>query len=405
MLGSSLRDSSLPGIVSCPAIAFLVTVVVVRLLWFHKPGEQNKAERQFTYTLLFALCAVLLREGSVQTMLSDLTSGFLNAVLCWQLGTTFIVMAFAPLTILAVSWGMGGRIPRWLPIGMYSSTFAAVPVMLVLGSAARRAHQPIDIARGWEMTAFFAIFAVFCAGMGSVLASICARELWRGKLPRKHVLTYIALGFVGMFAIEEGVSVLVSGILATNGIGTAFVDFRLNANRSTFMVFAQIGAVIGAIRIVTTMMRRLGWDRPARTIPRLTPMWSDLMHACPEIPRVMSAADPEAATSRRRLHRMSVEIRDALLVLNRFADPLDPEDLRRDSRLTATVQVARAADAKKSGRMPSGQVVLEAVRSVASMDEVRELVALADRWQEATAVAASSRWPDLTSSLALLENP
>jgi hypothetical protein len=105
-------------------------------------------------------------------------------------------------------------------------------------------------------------------------------------------------------------------------------------------------------------------------------MWRDLVTTCAEIPRP-SQPDPDL-DPRRRLHRMTVEIRDALLVLGRFAEPI-PADV--PAEVAEAVQIARALHRKAEGAQPGSYLRLHASAPGRDIvDETRTLRRIARHW-------------------------
>ncbi|WP_433199776.1 DUF6545 domain-containing protein [Nocardia sp. CA-107356] len=77
--------------------------------------------------------------------------------------------------------------------------------------------------------------------------------------------------------------------------------------------------------LISTLLTHIGWDRTGRYCRRLRPMWADLTAAVPEIVLEMRRDHNGRTDPAIRLHRMTVEIRDSLLHLERYSD--SPDDL------------------------------------------------------------------------------
>ncbi|BDT94041.1 hypothetical protein IFM12275_40170 [Nocardia sputorum] len=372
--------SSAPPVIAWLIIGGSALVALLRLAWLH--GRSRPSERQVTYALICAVIAALLREGTVQTALAD--AGLLGIGFTRQLGTTFIVATFAPLIVLAQSWSerwseqasAGYRRMRrtvWVAAGV------SMTLMLLLGARARALGQYIDRTEGWQTVAYFAFFSGWCGVTGLLVFAASVRELRAGQLRPSHRFTYLLILVVGAWTLEEAVSIFASSVCAASGTGTAFVDFRFRANENNFVYMVGLGSLAAGARVGTEIARRLGIDSASRTVRQLTPMWRDLVTTCAEIPRpAHSDPDPDP---RRRLHRMVVEIRDALLVLGRFAEPL-PADVPAD--VAEAVQIARASHRKALGAQPGSYLRLQASgpgRDI--VDETRTLRRVARHWGRA----------------------
>ncbi|MFF2550595.1 MAB_1171c family putative transporter [Nocardia sp. NPDC058058] len=371
--------SSAPAAVAWLTIGFSLLVVILRLVWADEPGLPE--ERLVTYGLWFGAGAGLLREGAVQQALSD--AGILEVGTTRQVGTAFIVLTFAPLVLLALSWTdswpeRAARTSR----ALWTAVYVSVAVMLVAGTHARALGQYIDRTRGWETVLYFAIFSAWCGATGIVVTCTSIRDLRAGELRPSHRVTHALILIVGVWATEEAFSILVSAVCAATGTGQWFVDFRFAANQSNFIYLLLLGAIPASAQVMMDLARRLRVDSASRAVRVLTPLWSDLVRACAgEIPR--PAQQDSAPSPERRLHRMTVEIRDCLLVLGRYSEP-PPQQL--PAALAEAVQIAEALHRKRSGAAPGGYVRLHASAPGRDIvDERRTLRSIAAHWDAAAA--------------------
>ncbi len=345
-------------------------------------GRARPSERQVTYALICAVTAAMLREQAVQRGLAE--AGLLSIGFTRQLGTTFIVLTFAPLVVLTASWSERwsehGRIGyRRMSTTIWAAAGVSIVSMLFCGSYARGLGQYIDRTEGWQTVVYFAFFSLWCAATGALIVSASLREIRAGHLRPSHRLTYAVIVLVGGWALEEAVSIFVSAVCAATGTGQVFVDFRFHANENNFVYMVGLGALAAAARVGTEIVRWLGADPASRTVRQMTPMWRDLVTVCVEIPRP-SHTDPDP-DPRRRMHRMTVEIRDALLVLGRFAAPI-PADVPRPA--AEAVQIARALHLKAEGAEPGPYVRLQASAPGRDIiDETRTLRRIARHWKHA----------------------
>ncbi len=372
--------SSAPPSIAWLIIGFGAAAAVLRLVLLH--DRSRPSERQVTYALISAVVAALLRERTVQNALAE--TGLLSVGFTRQLGTTFIVLTFAPLIVLAGSWSQrwseqASASYRRMSLTVWCAAVVSMVLMLLLGSHARALGQYIDRTEGWQTVAYFAFFSIWCAATGVLIVSASVRELRAGQLRPSHKLTYALIVLVGGWALEEALSIFVSAVCAATGTGHAFVDFRFRANENNFVYMVGLGSLAAGARVATEIARRLGVDAASRTVRQMTPMWRDLVTVCVEIPR-LSHSDPDM-NPRRRMHRMTVEIRDALLVLGRFAAPV-PADM--PAAVAEAVQIARALHRKAGGAEPGSYVRLHASAPGRDIiDETRTLRRIARHWNSA----------------------
>ncbi|MGQ4599682.1 DUF6545 domain-containing protein [Nocardia sp. R6R-6] len=285
--------------------------------------------------------------------------------------------------LLALSWSetwpdRAVRTRRMVWVAVYLSA----AVMLSAGTHARNLGQYIDRTEGWQTVLYFALFSAWCAATGVVITWASIRDVRAGDLRPSHRLTYVLILVVGVWAIEEAISILVSAVCAATGIGRAFVDFRFAANERNFIYLLLLGAIPASAQVMVEIARRLRMDPASRAVRHLTPLWMALMTVCAaEIPRP-SQQDP-AVGPERRLHRMTVEIRDCLLVLGRYSEQ-PPDDL--PEALAEAVQIVQALRRKTSGATPGRHVRLHASAPGRDIvDERRTLRSIAAHWDEASA--------------------
>lgn len=374
--------SSVPGLISWAIILLSVATFTARII-LPFGRSSSHTERLVTYALGFAILAAVFREEKAQTVLSDyvgLSVGFTR-----QLGTTMIVMAYVPLVLLLVSaWARSRVSDRWIkeqPVWL--AGYISIPLMLVVGARARSLDQYIDRTEGWQTVAYFSIFSAWCAAVSVPLVYVSVRDLLQGQLRGKHIATYIVLLIAGAWATEEAISIFASSVFAATGTGTSFVEFRFAANENNFVYILLLGAMVAIIRPIYALLELLDLDPPTRSIRKLQPLREDLVDSCKgDIPGLDKKYHDAAGSGRiEALQRMTVEIRDCLLVLGRFAMPIDEHT---DPAAASAIQVAAALDRKRSGGIPGDYIRLHAAdRDRDLTEEVRALNKLACRWEAA----------------------
>ncbi|NNH69340.1 hypothetical protein HLB23_05545 [Nocardia uniformis] len=370
--------SSAPSAIAWAILGFGLVAATLRLLWLF--DRTRPSERLVTYGLLLGTAAGLLRERAVQDWLDEI--GALEIGFTRQLSTAVMVLTFAPLCQLAASWS-----ERWSTRAIRMSRFvwvagyASAILMLIVGSQARSLGQYIDRTEGWQTPVYFAFFSGWCGLTGALMASTSLRELRTGGLRPLHRMTYLIILVVGVWALEEAVSIFASSVCAATGTGRSFVEFRFSANENNYIYLLAGGAMVAASGVAAEIARRLRVDPASRAVRQLYPMWEDLVAACPEIPR--PARSGTRMSPRYRVHRITVEIRDSLLVLGRFAEPA-PAGV--DGPAGEATQIVEALRRKQSGAVPGQYRRLQASAPGRDIvDETRALRRIADHWAAAQA--------------------
>lgn len=368
--------SSVPTLVAWVVLGFCAVTSVFRLLWFSLGAQPS--ERLVTYALLLGTISGVLRERVVQDWLAQ--AGVSDVPFTRQVSAGIMVIMFAPLVLLAASWWERTQVSAArLSQRVWLSAYLSAVVMLVLGARSRELGDYIDRTEGWPTVAYFAIFSTWCGAVGVLMVMPSVMELRAGHLRPLHRLTYVTILIVGIAALEEAVLIFVSSLCAANDVGSAYVEFRIRANEMNYTFILGAGALLAVAGVAAELLRRLHLDPASRAVRQLTPMWKELVAACPEIPR---PATEEGVSPRRRMHRMTVEIRDALLVLGRYTDPAASHAAGADRE---AIQIAHALRRKQSGIAPGSYCrLLASTPGRDIVDETRALRRIARHWHEAT---------------------
>lgn len=366
--------SSVVPAIAWPTIVIAYVVVGIRLTWF----DASAGERRITAVLALAASGCVLRESVVQEAMASISPEYLSVGFTRQLSTTVIVLAMAPFFMVVLSWTLQDREPSWLSSAVYATAASFVPLMLLVGAGARESGQYIDKAEGWRTIAYFAMFAIWVGGMAFVLLKACVSELRRGALAPRHILSYLVIGAIGLWAAEEAASIMTSALFASQGVQEEFVQLRFTMNENNFVLMVGLGAVCAALPACSVVLERFGIDRTTRDIRALQELWTDLTSACPEV-RYVPSQDQEPVSSGRRLHRMTIEIRDSILILKHFTSTQPSVD---DTALQTAIALRDAAASKSANNAP-GHPSAAVKLTPASGSETRALKAIASQWKNA----------------------
>ncbi|MEU8896809.1 MAB_1171c family putative transporter [Nocardia sp. NPDC048505] len=262
----------------------------------------------------------------------------------------------------------------WTRQRRYDAVALAVSAVTVLGLVAGSDDQSARIAG-----TLWAVTNLVLGVAGFLVAKVAFREVRSGaRTPRQRLAYGLLCAVCTYTTVAAPIGALsVLGVLDFAGvvedqhpgqISDAWVD-------SSFLTLAALTAVL-AIPLVRALQIRTGWDRSGRDCRRLHPLWADLTAAVPEVvltPGVARHPDPEL-----RLYRMTIEIRDALVLLEPYA-PADPETGVR----AYADRIAGAVRARAGGASPAGTRVSHATTPADRASDLRDLVELARVWPEA----------------------
>nr|WP_143545587.1 DUF6545 domain-containing protein [Rhodococcus sp. 06-1059B-a] len=371
--------SSVPVIFSYPIIALAIAVVCGRAIIL----DRTRSSKRVTAAVLALTGSALLRERDIQDLIAATSNDWLDIQVVRQLSTAFLMLTMVPLVVMGAKWVFGHRSEAWAGY-IYLAAGASAALLIVVGSEAREAGQYIDITAGWKTIVYFTVFSVWTAAMATLYLYVSVRELKRGLLPPRFVSMFIALGLLSLWGVEETLSILVSAVLAGTAHPNAFVHWRVEANEFNMIFILLVSAIYAAVPLMYRLAETLGVDRWSRSFKALTPMWLDLTSACPE---VLLPNRPADLTSRQRLHRMCIELRDSLSVLARFRPP---EIVVCQSSTSKPHEIAEAIRDKKSGAAPSKFLSFEVPSARTLEGEVAVLTSLAHEWKQADLIASRS---------------
>lgn len=361
--------SSVPTWIAYPVLVFTALVVLGRAAL----NRGARSSRRVTSAVGFLFLSGLLREKVIQLQIETSTSGVIDVQLARQISTVMLMLAMVPLVVMGARWVIGTGSESW-SLWIYLMAGLSSAVLLAVGTRARATENYIDVTTGWETIVYFGIFSLWTAAMASLYLGVAVRELRRGSLPRQFVAMIAALALLSLWGVEESLSIAASGVAAGIDVAGPFVQWRVAANENNLIYILLLAAVYAAVPLVHRVSEYGGMDRWSRACKALSPMWTDLTSACPEVLLHQLSAHP---SPRQRAHRMCVEIRDALSVLGRF-HTAQPGDDNHGACLASLI--AASAGRRRSGESP-GQFHSFAVVSAAHLsDEVHVLAALAARW-------------------------
>lgn len=372
--------SPIPGLITWPVLTGL-TMVLAGRCWLLRDsivdGLVNRA-------LAAAVFEHLLREAWFERSLAWLLPGDAGDVvhLAQQLSLGATVLAVSYIYGIAKLWAGADPAHTWRRQRRYHLvTITVTAVILIAGTPARRADQLIDQALGWPAVVVWVAFSLPLGATALLVGRASVRELraagdatWQ----ERALYTVVLCTAVGLAAVAVIYPFEAIGDVLT---GRPSFDPQMRWKAWSGFLLSAVGAPAAVtVPLISTLLTRYGWDRAGRYCRRLRPMWADLTAAVPEIVLEMrDRTDPAI-----RLHRMTVEIRDSLLHLERYsAGPDDPAATSADPHIHAR-RVAEAIAAKAAGHPPnksrstSRHQVQPGARDLTA--ELRRLLALAEAW-------------------------
>ncbi|MBF6376873.1 MAB_1171c family putative transporter [Nocardia farcinica] len=381
--------SPIPGLLAWPVL-FAVTAITAGRWWLL--GDKV-VDRLINRALLAAIAGLLMREAWAEDLAARLVwfVGDAEMVqLCRQASFGAILVSVSYIYGIAKLWDGADPADTWRRQRVYDLVaLSASAVILIAGTPARRADQLIDEALGWPAVIAWVAFYLPLGITAWVIARISFRELRSDAFLRERVL------YLGVLVLAAGLGLSSLAIPFQTGFAVVqnqpSADPDMSSKGWTFFLANVVASAAVAVPLVSTILIRTGHDRTSRYCRRLQPVWRDLTASVPEIV-LAPPGDGGGVEPALRLHRMIVEIRDALLHLKPYTTARYPAGPDREGMLSYAVAILAAIDQKNAGRAPQDehspglQPVRLGPRDLTT--DLNELLDLAGVWPTARHIAS-----------------
>ncbi|KAA0024147.1 MAB_1171c family putative transporter [Antrihabitans cavernicola] len=382
--------SAIPDIVQWTAFVFVAIVLVGRcILVSHTPMD-----RLATRALSLGLMCDMLRNDWVEKEIARVFSMFdganiINIVRQASFGPVLLsLMCIVGMARLASSPSDDSG-TMWRRQRRYDAVaIAATAVILAAGTPARAHDMLIDEYLGWgAAVAWIAYCSVLAAASISIIYIMIGELRGGDNTVRESAIYIVVLVYFGALTVQSIYVpfATVTAVLA----GSAAKDPSMQSQALIAFVALIAGAAILTVPLIGAALVRTGWDRPGRYCRRIRPLWRDLTDTYPEVVLERPAAGTPA-DSISQLHRMTMEVRDCLVRLNRHTLPLRHDGIagsERDKLRDYAQRISVVVAAKRSGQLPSSSALSharQAGRGTQRRDlaaELNQLVELARIWR------------------------
>lgn len=373
-----------------PMVGIWLLVVLVR----HLMLPRTLSNRRINLVLFFEAMTAVLRAPEVQDLIVPHVD---DLGIVRPIGHVFAMLAAAALVGLVRSWS--GRDERaHTQMASYGTALVLGVLMLILSAPSRAHHMTIEEFGTWRAVAYQLCYSLPVALMfgGAAVMFLKDWKSLRGIGLRVIGAILIALGVV---SVVDNLFRLFYAVLTVTGASDPMQDLRSSSNDILFLPTVTVLALVTFIPVVTAVRGRFDPDADSVAVGKLEPVWALVTGAVPEVV-VDHRLHKSVVPARRRLYRMTIEIRDAQLILDPYTPALDPDSV--DAALTycniptedrdaviAGVELIRAAAARHADTAPrviQGGNGVRADQVVGLDDELQLLGRLADNWSDAVMV-------------------
>ncbi|MFC9999635.1 MAB_1171c family putative transporter [Nocardia sp. NPDC127526] len=373
--------SAVPGVIAWPALIVSALIILGR----YRLLNDSPVDKLINHALVAGYSGLLLREAWFEKLVAAAlpiddayTIQFLR-----QLSFGSIVWSIAGVYGIVKLWGGADPATTWQRQRIYNLVAAGATVVILLaGFPALRADQLIDQYMGWNAVIAWVAFYAPIGATAVLLIRVAYKELRAPDTTLRERALYVAI--VGGGAII-GLDCIATPIITAAEVLADKPSRDPDMSTKSWIFFlANVGASAAvALPLISTVLTVTGWDRIGRYCRALYPLWRDLTAAVPEIVLELPRDARGRVEPATRLHRMIVEIRDALRQLRRYGPDI-PATPGTDMDTYAR-HVAAAIAAKHSGAAPTAAAPATTVQ-LGTRDltgELGQLVALAKAWPRA----------------------
>ncbi|KAF0963822.1 MAB_1171c family putative transporter [Rhodococcus sp. T7] len=366
-----------PAFVVWPVLALIWGVALVRFAVL----RSTLAEHRMNAALTFAALSVTLPQPGVR----ELASSWLGRGAATSASNICIMLMAASLLSLFSTWALGpDRMPRIHSIALIAM---AVPSMalIFLSGPAREANVSIEKGAAWYFAAYCITYSIPLFSACVLITWIAAKSIRRASRGRERRIFVAVLALAFVEAMDMAL-IAAAGVLNVVREGNGFTEVRAESGLLVRLIAVSVGTLIAAGPAVRVLGHR--W-RSRRVIRRLQPMWRTLTGAVPEVVLELRPADRRALSVRGRLDRMSVEIRDAIMILDRHVVFELGDHTGIAPPVVTAARLHLACLARSAGHRAHGTGGTTHRFATDVGGEPWELARLADHWKDGEQTAAA----------------
>lgn len=378
--------SAIPGYVSWPVIACFVLVLAFRRRWLGAGLAARHRNRALTYLAATHLAS----EPQVQHLLAT--------TIPTTAGTTSqIPLALLLLTcpeVIGIIAMTDGLDPDTLIRGYRHyriATAVTITVLYFVAISPRRQDQPIALASDNSEVLAAAIWSVLSVTAAAVILWQLAKNLRHIRTTTAQRLIAVELSAIAALICLPGLSIFTLALLER-----LHLAHTLPARQAIYS-YASFSALLAALPLAlgpcfVAAQALLHRDANGRTWRKLQPLWTDLTTAYPDTILNEPPQRFEPVTDF-QLHRVIIEIRDALLQLaphiteladtdrQQLAQACGPTAGDEQSALHA-LQIAKAIGCTTTAN-PSPAGITPLPTATSREDELTQLIDLTTWWPAA----------------------
>lgn len=381
--------SAIPGFISWPVFACFVLVLAFRRRWLGAGLAARHRNRALTYLAATHLAS----EPQVQHLLATTIPSTAGT-------TSQIPLALLLLTcpeVIGIIAMTDGIDPAALVRGYRhyrTATVVTIAVLYFVAVGPRRQDQPIALASDNSEVLAAAIWSILSVTAATVILWQLTKNLRQTRTTTAQRLITVELGAIAALICLPGLSIFTLALLERLDLA-----YTLPVRQAIYS-YASFGALLAALPLAlgpcfVAAQALLHRDTNGHTWRKLQPLWTDLTTAYPDTVLNPPPQRFQPVTDF-QLHRIIIEIRDALLQLAPYITALtdtDRQQLDHTCRPTAgdqlsaqhALQIAKAIGRTTTAN-PSPASITPLPTATSREDELTQLIDLTTWWPAAKTI-------------------
>lgn len=381
--------SAIPGYISWPVLTFFVLVLVFRLRWLGAGLAAHHRNR----ALIFVAATQLATEPALQHLLAAAIP--LTAATTSQIPFALLLL-ISPELIGFIAM-IDDTNPDALSRGYRQyriATFVTIFMLFVVATGPRIRNQPIALAGDNSEVLAALLWSILSVTAAAMILRLLAANFHRpNKTVAERLIVVELIGLAGAICLP-GLAIFTLALLDRLQLAnTLEVRQTFYSHAIFYALLAVLPLALGPCFVAAQAV--LHHDTNGSTWRKLQPLWTDLTTAYPDTVFNEPPQRFQPVTDF-QLHRVIIEIRDALLQLApRILDVTDNDRQRIaqacrpravDQSALQALQIANAiAHPASTGRSSTGSAPLAATAT--REDELAQLIDLATWWKTAKCIA------------------
>jgi hypothetical protein len=389
--------------VAWPLLLFMAVVTIARYA-FYDTYNSMAYDKYLNYTIGFALLSNLLRDRTVEM--------HLNRVFSWDLTTiqqvSLALMIFVGTEFRGFTALWRGGLPKDEAVRQHRvhrmTAVICCGVFLAAATPARNAGEHLEVYGGWPAVIAWSFYEIPIVALTFPLMWMSIKETVRSDAAPRERLVPIGGIVIGLLIAISNPGAAVLALLQELGWLDS-VEYRLAVHSVIFFIISVFANILAAVPCLLAVHARSGLDSMSRTWRQLQPMLADVKSVVPGIAFQLDAPSLYRRKKPLDVHQSVVQLRDAMLQLRPWIQPIDKDDTaqfflqqygvppRRHADALRALSLARAAEAKLAGTSvtDNDHAEITTYRSTSLREEAADLLRLATWWPAARMFTGSGR--------------